>query len=140
MFSSFPLRLYRTYLLFRRRLDAILADRLGYDFVELRLGGPYPEEAAVRTPFFLRRPARPTLLQALSFLDEVRRDDRIKTILLRIHPLAVGWSRLESLGRALDAIRESGKEIHAYLEHAGTREYFLAARCDSVTMPETAAW
>ena len=132
--------LSKLYFSIRVAIDELLAARRGYTHVEIRLGGSIPEESIARPPLpFLRRRVAPTILETLLLLAEIRRDARLRTVLVRITPLAVGWARVQELGGALDAIRAAGKRVFVYVEQAGTAEYVLACHGDEILMPPTAS-
>ena len=61
-------------------------------------------------------------------------------VLLDVHGLRAGWSRLQSLRRALLALRASGKRVWAYLSDAGMPEYYLASAADRVFLAPTATF
>lgn len=138
MIQRFFFLLQKMYQRIRYAFDEAMFHRTSYNYVSLKIGGSYSEEHSFRSPFPFQRKRQPTMLQILALLDEVRRDDRLKTVLLKISPLSIGWSRLVTLTRALDAIRESGKTIYAHIERGGTLEYALAVHCDHISIPPTA--
>ena len=140
MFRMIYISLLKFYLHIRVALDERFAARSRYNHIEIRLGGSYPEEPLVRPPVpFLGRGVVPTLLDALFLLDEARRDPLLRTVMVRIDPLSVGWARLSDLGRSLDAIRATGKRVFAYVERPRTAEYVLACHADEIFMPPTAS-
>ncbi len=59
-------------------------------------------------------------------------DERIVGVVLSINPLQCGMAKYQELRRLIAAFRQSGKKIYAYIETATTRDYYLAAACDSV--------
>ena len=63
-------------------------------------------------------------------------DDRIKGVILEISALRIGFAKLHELYQLILEYRKSGKQIFAYLEFAGIRDYYLATACDSIFMPE----
>lgn len=63
-------------------------------------------------------------------------DERIKAVLLEIHPLGWSWAQIEELRGQIKAFRESGKPVHALLavDLVGEAELYLASATDSVTL------
>ena len=55
-------------------------------------------------------------------------------VLLRIEDLDLGYGRIEELRELVARLRASGKRTFAYLTFPSTREYYLAAACDTIVM------
>jgi len=70
-------------------------------------------------------------------LKEAEKDPRIKALLLRVGDNTLGWARAQELREAVISFRASGKKAFAYLEEAGTLEYFLATSCDWIILPSS---
>ncbi|HEX7281395.1 MAG TPA: signal peptide peptidase SppA, partial [Vicinamibacterales bacterium] len=66
-------------------------------------------------------------------------DSRISGILLR--PGGINspfWAKLQEIRSALEDFKTSGKYVHAWLEYAGDREYYLATAADRIyLLPST---
>ncbi len=75
-------------------------------------------------------------LTVRGYLDLIRKaktDPRITGILLRPGSLnSPFWAKIQEVRDALADFRTSGKYVHAWLEYAGDREYFLASAADRV--------
>jgi protease-4 len=75
-----------------------------------------------------------------SFFQLVRRlralavDPAAAGVLLRIDDLDLGYGRIEELRDLVARLRASGKRTFAYLTFPSTREYYLAAACDTIIM------
>ncbi|MGH9388174.1 MAG: hypothetical protein ACRD1Z_01055, partial [Vicinamibacteria bacterium] len=95
------------------------------------LGGEIHETPPPPTLGSLRG-SRTTLRQIEEGLDFASRDPKIRSLLIFIRPLNVGWSRIDSLRASLERFRESGKKVIAYFEGAGNKEYYLASACDEI--------
>ena len=80
------------------------------------------------------------LLTLIATLRTAREDPMLGLVLLDVHGLRAGWSRLQSLRRALLALRASGKRVWAYLSDAGMPEYYLASAADRVFLAPTATF
>jgi protease-4 len=60
-------------------------------------------------------------------------DPRITGILLRPGTLTSPfWAKVQEMRDALNDFRASGKYVHAWLEYAGDREYYLASTADRI--------
>ena len=70
-------------------------------------------------------------------LDRVREDRAFDGVFLNLSGASAGWGQLYELRTALDAIRESGKQVVVYIEHGTIRDLYLAAGADWVAGPPT---
>ncbi|MBI5480272.1 MAG: signal peptide peptidase SppA [Deltaproteobacteria bacterium] len=104
-------------------------------WVAVKLAGPLLERRPRRK--LLRRP-KGVSLEALADLgEEVRRDPRVRGVLLLIDAIDAGWARLESLRAQIAAWRAAGKRVVAHLSSPGNRELFVAAACDEILCDES---
>jgi len=73
-------------------------------------------------------------------LEKAAVDERIHGVLLHIGMLEAGYAKVEELRHLIERFKQSGKPIYALLgpDIAMTRDYYVAAACDSVFMPPTA--
>ena len=101
------------------RLPAVLAERQPDDLFS-QLGGP-----------------RTTLGSVVDTLRMAAVDDRIRAVVLAPSLQPPRWGMAQELRDAIEAYRESGKRIVAYLESGGSRAYYLAAACDEVFLAPT---
>jgi len=104
----------------------------------LRLGGGYVE--AQRPPMIakLLGASSQPFVELLSTLAFAERDDRLKTVLLRIRPLGIGWGKAEELRGAIGRLRAAGRRVVAYVELAAfgaNREYYVASAADEIYVP-----
>jgi protease-4 len=100
----------------------------------IRLTGELEEAPAVDSlqQLLARGPALPTLLLQLA---KAAADPRIEAILLHVHPLQVGYARLQELRDGITRFRESGKPVIALLDletFNATREFYLASAASKV--------
>jgi len=71
-------------------------------------------------------------------LRKAARDSRVHTVLLRPSTLNLPyWGKLQELREAIGAFRASGKQVVAFLEYGGDREYYLASAADRVFLLPT---
>lgn len=74
-----------------------------------------------------------TLRGLVEMLHKARRDPRIKTVLLRPASLQLPyWGKVQELRDAILDFRKSGKDVVAFLEYGGDREYYLATAASKV--------
>jgi protease IV len=81
-----------------------------------------------------------TIRSYVELIRKAKRDDRIAGILLR--PGGINspfWAKLQELRDAIEDFKTSGKYVHAWLEYAGDREYFLATAADKVYLLPSAS-
>jgi protease-4 len=111
-------------------------------FVLVELEGDYPERATDDVVSWLTSSKQLSLLDLLLLLRDLREDDRIAGVVLRVRSLGVGWAKAQEIRDALLAYRESGKPLYAYLEQefaSSTLEYYVASAAPQVYLPPGAA-
>ena len=107
----------------------------GNSVLVLSLEGQLPEAAPVEIPIpYLQSHAMPALGDVWTALRAAAKDNRIKAIVLAPHGLGAGWGKLEELHDELLQFKKSGKPVYAYLQGAGSREYYLASVADKIYM------
>lgn len=68
-----------------------------------------------------------------SVLDEARDDDRITALILNLdHLEGGGFTKLETLARAIESFKESGKPVIAVGDNYTQAQYYLASRADEI--------
>ncbi|HSU32027.1 MAG TPA: signal peptide peptidase SppA [Bryobacteraceae bacterium] len=101
----------------------------------LALEGNVPEANAVDIPIpFIQSQANPAVHDLWSSLREAARDHRIKAIVLQPKRLLIGWGKLEEIHEELLDFKKSGKPVYAFLQGAGSKEYYLASVADKIYM------
>lgn len=90
------------------------------------------------TPSLFRKGEPLRLRRLLEVLEAVAAHRRIRTLLLIVRPVAVGWAQIEEIHRALDRIHSAGKETLCYLEGADNKAYYLASGARRIAMPPSA--
>jgi len=110
----------------------------GDSYLYLRLEGEVPEQPPREiAAFFERRPA--SLRTLVESLDRAARDSSVRAAIVRINALPdSGWAKVQELRQALERFRKSGKPVHAHIESAGNREYYLATACSKIYAVPTA--
>jgi protease IV len=106
--------------------------------VRLNLGGIINERVAEDpvSDFFGRREL--TVFDYRALLKKAAADKRVKGVVLRLEPLAIGWAKVEELRDALVEYKKSGKWLYVYAEFLTEKEYALALPADEIIMPPDA--
>lgn len=116
-----------------------LRPRRPYNVLRIELSGDLPEvETELRLRDLGRRSRTPDLVTLLAGLRSAREDPDLGLVLLDVHGLSAGWSRIQSLRRALLALRAAGKRVWVCLSQLGMRDYYLAAAADRVLLAPAA--
>jgi protease IV len=95
---------------------------------------------ALGAPAYVARVRVEKLGSDRAFFQLVRRlralavDPAAVGVLLRVEDLDLGYGRIEELRDLVARLRASGKRTFAYLTFPSTREYYLAAACDTILM------
>ncbi len=117
-----------------RSVRALWGPRVPDDcWLELRLSGAYRDSS----PALERRLAAwtsgpSTLHEVREVLRKARFDRRIRGLLVSVSNLGLGWAGTQELRDLVAAFKQSGKPVVAYLESAGSKEYYVAAEADKV--------
>ena len=78
------------------------------------------------------------LRQVTAALRTASTDDRIKGVLIigsvRTGGMGSGYAALEEVRGALMDFRDSGKPVHAFLNYASTRDYYVASVADDIAL------
>jgi protease-4 len=103
----------------------------------LRPSGDLPE---VRPEFMLGGGHEITVRGYVELIRKAKGDARIAGILLKPGGLnSPFWAKIQELRAAIDDFKTSGKFVHAWLEHGGDREYYLASAADRVYLLPSAS-
>lgn len=99
----------------------------------LRVGGDLNEVAPSDVVGYLRGVRAPTVRTIVDNLRKAKTDSRIRAVLLKPTGFeSPFWGKVQEIRDAVIDFKKSGKPIHAYLEHGGEREYYLATAADKV--------
>src|SRR5947209_6371911 len=99
----------------------------------LTLEGNIPEAAPVEIPIpFVQAQSSPTVRDVWTSLRQAANDHRVKAVVLQPHDVTAGWGKLQELRQEILNFKKSGKPVYAYLQAAGSREYYLAVAADKV--------
>ena len=117
------------------------------DYVRFELAGPIRFRLSRQTlgarlrKLIFGQADRPavSLDQLEKCLEILKRNHRLKGIVILIDELKCSWAAMYTLREHLKRFRESGKEIVAYLRSAGNLEYYLASVADRIILPESAS-
>jgi protease-4 len=101
----------------------------------VRLASPLHEVAPPRLPF--SGPAPLGLLEVLAVLERASRDPQVAGVLLRFTGPLGGMSRVLSLRRAVDQVRERGTPVVAYGESFDALSLVVASGATKLFLPES---
>lgn len=104
-------------------------------YIEVLIHGPYVE---IKSPFAFG-PTNKTIRSLTSELEVIRKNDNAIGVLLRIDNLGVGWAKLQEIRDKIVHMRETGKEVIAYLDGGGNAEYLLACAADKIILAPAGA-
>jgi protease-4 len=117
-----------------RRLAARVAlPRDGGLWLCLRLTAPLDEIPAPQ----LSLEWSPSLLDVLEILDAAADDPQIDGVLLELAGATLGWSKVQSLRRAVSRVRQCGKPVAVWAERLDESSLLLAAAATQVWLPES---
>lgn len=85
-------------------------------------------------PRILSQGAPLTYWQLLQQLKLARELPRYKGLVLDVGGMGLGLGMIEEIRSAIQAVRESGKQVIVYLNDAGMAEYYLATAADQVVL------
>lgn len=116
------------------RLTASKAPQVDAESVlVLNLEGDVPEIAPVEIPIpFLQAQGAPTVRDVWTSLHAAASDSRIKAVMLEPRGLGIGWAKMQEIHQDILDFKKSGKPVYAFLQGAGTREYYLASAADKI--------
>ena len=83
------------------------------------------------------RERAPSLLDALEVLDSAADDPRVDGVVLRFRGGVSGFSKNQSLRRAVVRVRDAGKPVAAYAESLDAPSLMLASAADEIWLPES---
>lgn len=121
----------------RLRIGRLFLNQSRYDTVLWKLGGRV-HEMPPRQTWFLRKASKGILLLDVLMMGRfLKKDPKVKRLIVHIRPIRGGWAQVQAIARVLKSIREAGIETVAFLERGGNREYFMAAQCNRIVAPPT---
>ncbi len=107
----------------------------------LHLRGGIPEHIDTEMPGFLSVMADGGSVTLFGMTQAVRRaaeDDSVKALVLRCDGSSAGWAKAQEVRWAIEAFKESGKPVWAFLEIAGREDYYIASLADRIVIqPES---
>src|SRR5262249_2743004 len=85
---------------------------------------------------YLRGVRTPTVRSVVDNLRKAKVDARVGSVLLKPTGFeSPYWGKVQEIRDAVLDFKKSGKQIYAYLESSGDREYYLATAADKVFLP-----
>jgi protease-4 len=101
----------------------------------LEIAGEYVEAAEAPLLSRMLGDERRPFPALLSEMRKAERDERLKTVVLRIGPLQVGWGKAQEIREAIRSLSEAGRRTIAYVELAGfgaNLEYYVSTAADEI--------
>ncbi len=104
----------------------------------LRVNGA--RQPAVLNPAYVARVSLEGIHDDRAFFQLVRRlralaaDPGAMAVLFKLEGVDLGYARIEEVRDLIAVLRARGKRTFAYLTFASTREYYLAAACDTIVV------
>lgn len=90
---------------------------------------------------FIARRGRTPLYAAERAIRRAVAAKDVRALVIRAEDLELGWSKAESLHRAIAAFRATGRPSVAYLAGAGNAAYMMASACERVLLhPSSVLW
>jgi len=102
-------------------------------WLALRLSAPLDEMPAPQ----LSLDWNPSLLDVLEILDVAAGDPEVDGVFLELVGVTLGWSKVQSLRRAVGRVRECGKPVVVWAERLDEQSLLLAAAATQVWLPES---
>jgi protease IV len=109
---------------------APFAARAPRDWVVLRLDRGLVEAPSAPRWLASFTPLPLDLLSVLECLERVESDFAVRGVLVRMGRAPLGWSKVHSIGRALESVRARGKRVVVYAENAGNAGAWLGSLAD----------
>ncbi|WP_462427945.1 signal peptide peptidase SppA [Fusobacterium varium] len=113
--------------------DKIIIEKGSY--IEVDLSKDYKEKGK-NLPEFLRGQDT-NFFSMLKTFDYIERDNDIKGVVLKLDNLSLDSAQVEELGKKLDNLKKSKKEVYSYMTMADNKNYSLAIKSNHIFMPPT---
>jgi len=105
----------------------------------MQVGGDLAEVAPADVVGYLRGVRTPTVRTIVDNLRKAKADPRIHAVLLKPTGFSSPfWGKVQEVRDAVLDFRKSGKQVYAYLEYGGDREYYLATAADKIFLMPSA--
>ena len=102
-------------------------------YIEVDLSKEYKEKGK-NLPEFLKG-QETNFFSMLKTFDYIERDKDIKGVVLKLDNLSLSSAQIEELGKKLDSLKKSKKEVYSYMTMADNKNYSLAIKSDHIFMP-----
>lgn len=108
--------------------------QLGNTFAYIDLTRGFSPDNGQPAPSILNRNSSPSYWEILQQIKLAKSMPRYKGVILDIGPLGVGMGMVEELRAAIQDLRQSGKQVIAYLNQGDMTEYYLATAADQIVL------
>ena len=124
---------------------AVVAGRSGAETpsesaLVVRLEGAIPEHIGAEMPAFLPGQRGPglTLFSLTEAIRAAADDEKVEALVLQCGGSIAGWAKAQEIRWAVEAFKESGKPVWAYLTLASREGYYIGSLADRIVMqPES---
>ena len=104
-------------------------------YVEIDLSKEYKEKGK-NLPEFLKGQDT-NFFSMLRAFDSIERDGNIKGVVLKLDNLSLDSAQIEEVGKKIDNLKKSKKEVYSYMTMVNNRNYSLAIKSNQIFMPPT---
>ncbi|MCF2672834.1 signal peptide peptidase SppA [Fusobacterium varium] len=104
-------------------------------YVEIDLSKEYKEKGK-NLPEFLKGQDT-NFFSMLRTFDSIERDGNIKGVVLKLDNLSLDSAQIEEVGKKIDNLKKSKKEVYSYMTMVNNRNYSLAIKSNQIFMPPT---
>src|ERR1044072_3417487 len=103
----------------------------------LRVSGPLPDYVPDNPVNRLFSSPPQSLTGLISQFRKAKVDKRISAIVLDIDASDTGWAKAEEVRGAIEDFKSSGKPVYANMETGFNKDYYVAAACDKIYLPQS---
>jgi protease-4 len=107
-------------------------------YLHLQLTGPIAEYNEIRDDFIFETETA-SVHELIRKIHAAQTDSNIRGILLEPRGVVCGSAVADRLGQALLEFRDSGKDVTAYIEDCGDRDYYLCTFANRIVMNPSAS-
>lgn len=102
--------------------------------LHLRLGGGIPEfsQPDPFAPVFDPEHVDVNVFTLTSAIRRAGEDERISALALDMRGIGIGWAKMQELRWAIEAFRESGKPVYAFMQYGSSMDYLIAGTAEKV--------
>lgn len=103
----------------------------------IRLHGNLDETPVAADPLF--GTSAENFKSKIDRIHKALNDKNVSALLIHVDGVQVGWAKVQELRKAIDDFRKSGRKTYAYFDSGDSKDYLVAAGCETICVPE-AGW